>query len=265
MIGFLIDLDGTMYHGGVAIPHAPSFIQHLRERGIPFLFVTNNSSRTPKMVADHLNKLGIPAHEHEIYTSAQATAQYIIDYKLGKNVYMIGESGLEAALEEVGIQISEGINEGKEQIDAVIQGIDRAFNYQKLTKAVQLIHQGARFIITNPDHLLPSDKRPQPGAGSIAAAIQAASKKEPVVIGKPSPIIMEYAITKLMSQAPSLSRANIWVVGDNLHTDIQAGIKAGLSTALVLTGITKADDLNLSSFQPQIVVNDLFELAQKLL
>ena len=259
MLGFLIDLDGTMYHGGVAIPKAKEFIEYLRKMNFPFLFVTNNSSRTPEKVAKHLTQMGIPANEDEIYTSAQGAAQYMLDQQIGKNVYMIGEEGLAVALAEAGFIQSEA-----QHVDAVVQGIDREFTYQKMTKAVQYIHQGAKLINTNPDHLLPSDERLIPGAGSILASIQTATKTEAVIIGKPSSIIMNYAIERLFQKSPTLKREKIWVVGDNLNTDIKAGVLANLPTAMVLTGISKVRDLQDSSIQPNIIVQDLETLIYKL-
>lgn len=260
VLGFLIDLDGTIYRGGVTIPKAKEFVEILKEKKIPFLFVTNNSSRTSEMVANHLQKMGINTQAEEIYTSAQGAVQYIVEHQIGKKVYMIGEKGLEVALTKAGFILSE-----EEQVDAVVQGIDRRFTYEKLAKAIQFIHLGAEFINTNPDHLLPSDEGPIPGAGSIAAAIQTAAKKEAVVIGKPSPIIMEYAIDRLMRKLPALKRENIWVVGDNLLTDIKAGVLANLPTALVLTGISRREDLKDLDYKPRVIANDLEDLIQQLL
>jgi len=269
LYGLLIDLDGTLYHGGKVISLAPSFIQKLREDDIPFLFVTNNSSRTPQDVANHLNKLGIEAREEEVCTSALATAQYIVDQALGKTVYLIGEKGLKEALKEKGLRIIEE-EEGEGQfeevaIDLVVQGIDRQFNYVKLTKATQFIAQGAAYLLTNPDHLLPSDELPIPGAGSIAAAIEKATGTQPTIIGKPSPIIIQYAIDKLLTVHSTLKRENIIVVGDNIHTDIQAGKNANLKTAFVLSGISKMEELKqYQELQPDIIANDLLHLEELL-
>jgi len=261
MIGFLIDLDGTMYHGGKMIPKADQFIQYLREKHIPFLFVTNNSSRTPEGVARHLTSMGIEAYHDDVYTTSLATAQYIKDHNLGQTVYLLGEEGLAKALEEKGIVI----DQDGTKVDLVVQGIDREFNYHKLTRALQLIHLGAKSILTNPDHLLPSDDMPIPGAGSIASAIQTATRVEPIIIGKPSPIIMEYAIEKLTNKHPDLKREEIWVVGDNLNTDIKAGMNVGLPTGFVLTGISKKKDLEQLQQKPTKVAADLMELIKQLL
>ena len=265
MHGLLIDLDGTLYHGGKVIPLAPAFIQQLRKDQIPFLFVTNNSSRTAEDVALHLRQLGIEAKTEEICTSALATGQYIMDQDLGKTVYLIGEKGLREALQARGLTIIENDDIGDLKVDLVVQGIDRNLTYRKLSVATQAIAKGATFLLTNPDTLLPSDDLPIPGAGSIAAAIEAATRTTPIVIGKPSPIIIRYAIEKLQAAFPTLKRENIIVVGDNIHTDIQAGKKANLKTALVLSGISKKMDLkHHQDLQPDIIASDLLHLEELL-
>lgn len=235
-IGLIIDLDGTMYQGKQMIPYADRFIQTLRERDIRFLFLTNNSSRPPEQVADHLGEMGIPATKEEIYTAAIAAARYIKRQKNDAIVYVVGEGGLVQAIREEGLRIVE--DESTEQPDFVVQGIDRQFTYDRMARAVQFIRDGAAYVQTNPDLLLPTDGGFIPGAGSIGAAIQAASGAVPVVIGKPSTIIMNDAISIL-----GLPAERIWVVGDNVSTDIKAGVMAGCRTALPLTGLTTRDNL----------------------
>ncbi|WP_282941019.1 TIGR01457 family HAD-type hydrolase [Paenibacillus sp. RC67] len=258
MPGFLLDLDGTLYHGDKPIPGAASFIQWLREQGYPYLYVTNNSSRTPEQVAAHLGQVGIDAKPEEVLTSSQAAAMYMKEQNKGNKVYLIGEAGLEKAMQDAGF---ESVTDGP--ADFVVQGIDRSFNYEKLAAAVSLIRSGAGFVMTNPDHLLPWNNELRPGAGSIGASIERASQTEPVVIGKPSPIIMNYAIRKL-----NLSPDQIWVVGDNLLTDIRGGIAAQCRTALVLTGLINRDTLQeqlaLTGVQPELVCDTLMDLSDTL-
>ncbi|MFD2612157.1 TIGR01457 family HAD-type hydrolase [Paenibacillus gansuensis] len=256
-MGLLIDLDGTVYHGNRMIPFADQWIASLKEDGIPFLFVTNNSSRTPEAVAAHLRSMGIDAASDDVYTAAQAAAQYITEQKLGRRVFCIGESGLQQALQEAGLSLAEPGSE--EPVDAVVQGIDRDFTYAKLSQAVKSILDGARSVQTNPDLLLPSDTGLIPGAGTIGAAIQAGSRTAPIVIGKPSPIIMGYALQRL-----GCAREQAVVIGDNLFTDIGAGIAAGCRTVLVLTGVTTQDNMEeqirLAGHRPDAVCRDLQEL-----
>jgi 4-nitrophenyl phosphatase len=258
MPGFLIDLDGTMYAGTSQIPHAASFIKALEERGWPYLYVTNNSSRTPEQVAAHIRDIvGIDADAEDVLSSAQAAASYIAERQEGSRVFAIGEAGLRQALTEVGLKLVE------RDPDFVVQGIDREFTYAKLEAAVRHIAAGAGFVMTNPDHLLPGAHGLSPGAGSLGAAIRMATQIEPVVIGKPSPIIMRYAVERL-----GLHAADIWAVGDNLRTDIGGGIAAGCRTALVLTGVATSANVDAqiaeTGFRPELVCRDLAELLERL-
>jgi len=256
--GFLLDLDGTLYHGDTPIPEAADFIRWLKQEGHPYVYVTNNSSRPPEQVAAHLGRVGIDAKPEEVLTSSQAAAMYMQEQNQGSRVYLIGEAGLEQAMQDAGF---EPVTDGP--TDYVVQGIDRSFNYEKMARAVSLIRSGAGFIMTNPDHLLPWNNELRPGAGSIGASIERASQTEPVVIGKPSPIIMNYAIRKL-----NLPPEQIWVVGDNLLTDIQGGIAAQCRTALVLTGLinrnTLEEQLAKTGVQPDWVCDTLTDLMDRL-
>ncbi|WP_135553832.1 HAD-IIA family hydrolase [Paenibacillus cymbidii] len=258
MRGFLIDLDGTMYAGNRPIEHAAAFIDKLKEEGSPYLFVTNNSSRRPEEVAAHLREVaGVEAAGRDVFTSAQAAARYIADRKPGARVHFIGEAGLEHALREAGLTVTE------RSPDFVVQGIDRAFDYAKLELAARLIREGAAYVLTNPDHLLPSDDGPKPGAGSIAAAITTAAQQEPIIIGKPSPIIMGYAVERL-----GLPASAIWAVGDNVRTDIGGGAAAGCRTALVLTGLATAGNalahIAAAGVRPDLICADLLALHERL-
>jgi 4-nitrophenyl phosphatase len=178
----------------------------------------------------------------------------------GKRVYAVGEKGLREALQEAGFTLTAA---GDDTPDFVVQGIDREFSYAKLAAAVRHIRGGAASVLTNPDHLLPWNNELQPGAGSIAAAIERSSQTEPVTIGKPSPIIMNYAIAKL-----GLPREQIWVVGDNLLTDIKGGLTAECRTALVLSGLVSRDTLQehlqRTGVTPELVCEHLMELADML-
>lgn len=256
------DLDGTLYNGNLKIAGADSLIRQMRAQQIPFLLVTNNSSRTPQLVAHHLAELGIDVSEDEVFNSAQAAARYVAEHgPHGARVFCIGEIGMRTALEGVGVQFveSEGV------ADFVVQGIDRAISYEKLKRAVQLILQGATFVLTNPDLLLPWNGQLVPGAGSIGAMLQAATGRQPVVIGKPSAIIMQYALEKLREQSgQSLTFGDVWMIGDNLRTDIAAAKAVGCRSILVLTGL--ADEGNVqrliaeTGVEPDVICATLTEL-----
>lgn len=252
---YLIDLDGTLYHGSRMILGADRLISDLQAAGIPYLFVTNNSSRTPAEVAAHLQQMGIPADEEHVCTSAVAAAQYIAEQYPGSKVAPIGENGLLEALREAGIEHDE------QDPHVVVQGIDRSFTYEKLTKAARMIASGAHYVLTNPDLQLPSQDGLMPGAGTIAAAIKAASGVEPVVIGKPSGILMKFAIDRL-----GLHNEEVAVIGDNMLTDMSAGVNAGCGTILVLTGVTTEQNLEQyvasTGIQPDAICRDLDEVRK---
>ncbi len=250
---YLIDLDGTLYHGSRMIPEADRLISGLQEAGIPYLFVTNNSSRTPGEVAEHLMQMGIPAKEEQVCTSAVAAAEYIAGQVPGSKVAPIGEAGLITALKNAGLTLDE------EQPEFVVQGIDRTFTYETLTRAARWILGGARYVLTNPDLLLPSQDGLLPGAGTISAAIRAATGVEPIVIGKPSGILMRHAIDRL-----GLANEDVAVIGDNMLTDISAGANAGCGTILTLTGVTTAENLpsfvDSSGINPDVICSNLDEV-----
>ncbi|WP_020616309.1 TIGR01457 family HAD-type hydrolase [Paenibacillus daejeonensis] len=251
--GLLIDLDGTIYHGGRMIEGADEWIASLIARGVPHLFVTNNSTVNPQTFAARLQAMGIPAEPEQVCTSAQAAASYIALEQPGAAVFVIGEDGLREAVTTAGLRVVES------DADVVLQGLDRNLSYESLTRAVRLIHSGARYVLTNPDLLLPVEDGVIPGSGSISALLQAAGGQKPVVIGKPSGILVNYALDRMGTTAEQT-----WMVGDNLLTDIAAGVGAGCPTALVLTGITNQD--NLASYveqagvRPDVIFENLHEL-----
>ena len=258
MPGFIIDLDGTLYAGTKPIAEAAPFIQYLVDCKYPYLFVTNNSSRRPEEVARHILEVtGIPADSQDILTSAQAAAAYIVENIPGKKVFMIGEDGLEHALLSAGLQLVTGPDD---KPDVVVQGIDRHFSYAKLALASRWLWDGAVFIATNPDQQLPSEHGLTPGSGSLTAAIEAASQVKPIIIGKPSEIIMRYAINRLGRTAN-----DIWVVGDNLRTDIGGGVAANCKTAWVRSGVgahLAADELiKATGIHPEVTCTDLYQLS----
>lgn len=246
----LIDLDGTMYHGDTPIEGASQLITYLQEHNWQYRFVTNNSSATAEQVAERLNAMGISANAEHICTSAQATAHYIAQQsgQYRPKVFMIGEQGLRNALLEAGIELTD------QHPDYVVQGIDKSFNYDKATQAITLIREGATFIMTNPDLLLPANGGFIPGAGSIGAMLQASSGKKPIVIGKPSSILVQYALSQLGIEAHEAL-----VVGDNMSTDIAAGVHSGCGTVLLYTGLTNANNKSYYTEQAGCDAQYIFE------
>jgi 4-nitrophenyl phosphatase len=249
--GYLIDLDGTMYRGSEQIAEACDFIKRLSEKGIPYLFVTNNSARTPDQVAAKLRDFNIPATEQQVFTTSQATANYIYEENSRATVYTIGEEGLRTALKE------KGFKESDEEADYVVMGIDREITYEKLAVACLAVRNGAKFISTNGDIAIPTERGLVPGNGSITSVVAVSTQTTPVFIGKPESIIMEQALKVLGTE-----RAETLMVGDNYDTDILAGINAGMDTLLVHTGVTTTKHLRSYEVQPTYTVDtlDLWEI-----
>ena len=246
----LIDLDGTIYRGEQVIDGAIEFIQTLNQRKIPYLFVTNRGNRTPETVANSLNVMGVNCTAENILTSSMATAAYLTNNSCA---YWIGEKGLDQAMQESGIEFD------NQHPDVVIVGYDQGFDYQKLTLATRLILDGATFIATNDDNVITVEDGVIPEAGPLVEAVKKATGVNPKIIGKPHAPIIQAACNKLGYPAEQYI-----MVGDNLHTDILAGIKNGLRTAFVLTGVSKQSDLEKFDIQPTWTVNDLLGLSEVL-
>ena len=230
---YLIDLDGTIYAGKTLIPAGKRFIERLQAAAIPHLFVTNNTTRRPDQIQQHLQReFGIETPVETIYTASLATLAYMEKAGLGKSVYVIGEEGLKSALWEAGYV------EDTQSPAYVVVGLDRQLTYEQLVTATLAIQGGAHFIGTNPDLNIPTEKGLLPGAGSLLAFLEAATRVKPVLIGKPEAIMMDNALALLGSD-----RHQTAMVGDNYWTDIQAGLRNGFPTILVLTGFTSPEEV----------------------
>ena len=253
--GFLIDLDGVVYTGSEVVPSAPSFFQLLREMALPFLLTTNNSSRRADQFAARLADMGISVRPEEVLTSAQATAEFLATTApLGSPVFVIGEVGLRTSLEAQGFRLVDDAS-----AKYVVVGLDRGFNYQKLTVAIRAVLNGAQFIGPNPDPSLPMEDGLSPGAGAFQAAITAATGVQPIIIGKPEPTMLTIGLRLLGCASQEAA-----MIGDRLDTDIVGGKRAGMATILVLSGVATADLAAASPIKPDYVLRDLGELGERL-
>jgi 4-nitrophenyl phosphatase len=257
--GLLIDLDGVVYTGRDPIPGSAGFVDEARRRGLKFLLVTNNSTASPELVAERLHGMGIDVQPQEILTSAQAAAAYVRAHApAGASVRIVGEAGLRQAAAEEGLLLAD---DGDISVDWVIAGLDRDFDYAKLTCATRAILAGARFVATNADALLPVEGgQVIPGAGSIVAAIQTATAVVPVVVGKPEPGLFEHGLHRLGDLRPE----QVAMIGDRLDTDVVGGQRAGLRTILVLSGVTTAMEAGAANSQPDAIAPDLAAVARLL-
>jgi NagD protein len=247
---WLSDMDGVLVHEGYAIPGAADFITALRDHGRPFLVLTNNSIFTPRDLRARLAASGLEVPEGAIWTSALATAQFLSDQVPGGSAYVIGEAGLTTALYEAGYTLTDA------DPDYVVLGETRTYSFEAITKAIRLIQGGARFIATNPDATGPSREGDLPATGAVAALITRATGREPYFVGKPNPMMFRSALNRIDAHSEATA-----MVGDRMDTDIVAGIEAGLTTYLVLTGSTRASDVERFPFRPAHVVDSIADLV----
>ena len=247
---YLIDLDGTIYNGDKKIKYAKEFVDYLNTNNIDYLFLTNNSTRQPKEVAENLKNFDIDTSEEHVFTSSDATKIYL-EGKGYKNLYVIGESGLKNTLS------SFNQKENEDCVDAVVVGLDRKLSYDKLTIATRAILKGAELIGTNPDTLLPTANGFMPSNGGQVKYLEYATSTPATFIGKPSKIIMESAINLF-----SYSKDEIVMIGDNYDTDIMAGINGGIDTIHVQTGVTSVEDLESKAHKPTYSIKNLFEIVK---
>lgn len=246
----LIDLDGVLYRGNAALPEAQAFISRLRSDGTAFRLVTNNATLTPEQYVEKLDHMGIEVRAGEVFTSALATGMYLRDHLDGTaTALVVGETGLRSAVEASGLRL---VEEGG---DWVVVGLDRTATYEKLARAALALERGARFVGSNPDTSFPDERGLVPGAGALLAALVATTGREPVVIGKPQPLMLELAMKDLSGTDEDTA-----MLGDRLDTDIAAARRVGMGSILVLTGVSKRSDLSDSPVQPDLVVDSLSQL-----
>ncbi len=250
---WLMDMDGVLVREESPVPGADAFVGRLRERGIPFLVLTNNSIYTPRDLAARLRLSGIDVPEEAIWTSALATARFLATQRPGGSAFVLGEAGLTTALHDVGYTLTERAP------DYVVLGETRAYSFQRITQAIRLIDAGARFIATNPDATGPSLEGNLPATGAVAALVTRATGVEPYYVGKPNPLMMRSALNRIDAHSESTA-----MVGDRMDTDVIAGIEAGLETVLVLTGHTTRDQIGRFPFLPSRVVDSIADLLEEL-
>lgn len=251
---FLLDGDGVLYRGDEALPGARELIDAFNARGLPYLLLTNNASRTPEQLAAKTAALGIAIDAAHIFTSAQATARYLqTQYPAGSRVLTVGESGLTVALADAGFALVDAADEA----EVVVIGLDRTATYARLAEAALAVGRGCPFIGSNPDRSVPTERGLEPGAGALLALVQAVTNVAPLIIGKPEPLFFQQALARL-----GVTAADTVMVGDRYETDILGGAVAGLRTAAVLTGVSSAAEFAAGNPPPTWVFPDLVTLAQ---
>lgn len=255
---FIFDMDGVLYRGKQALPGVNEIIAALEARGLPYLLATNNSTATPADYVRRMAGYGVTVTESHLQTSATATRDYLKrELPDGAVLLPIGAAALTEQLQAgTTFKITD---DPAEDVAAVVVGLDQGFTYERMTRAMKAIRNGARFIATNADATLPVEDGVLPGAGTMIAAIATASGRQPTVIGKPETLMMTSAVAQLGTSA-----SKTVMIGDRLDTDILAAARAGLTTALVLTGVTTRNDLAGSDIVPDYVFTDLPAITREL-
>jgi NagD protein len=254
--GIIFDLDGTVYLSDQLIPGAREAIEHLRRRGYPMVFVSNKPLQSRAEYAAKLTRLGVPTRPDEVINSSLVLTRHLSREMPGATVFAIGERPL---LEELAASFR--LSEDPDEIEVVVASFDRTFDYHKLNIGFQALRRGARFWATNADATCPVAGGEIPDAGAVIGALEGCSKRKvEVVVGKPSPIIVEVALERL-----GLPASECLMVGDRVETDTLMGHRAGMITALVLTGVTRRADLAHAPAQPDYVLESIAEVPKLLL
>ncbi len=255
--GFIVDIDGVIGKSVRPIKEGVEAVRKLKEMGKKIIFVSNNSTRSRKILLDRLRSFGLEATPDEILVATYATARFIAREKPGARVFTTGEEGLKEELELAGLKLVD-----YDEAEYLVVGSNRGINFELMTKALRACLRGIRYIATNPDRVFPAEDGPIPGTGMIIGALYWMTGREPdVVVGKPSKVIMEEALKIL-----NLEARDVAVVGDQIDVDVAAGKAIGADTLLVLTGVTTRENLSQMlerhGIRPDYVLDSLFSLFE---
>ncbi len=247
--GFICDMDGVIYHGNILLPGVHEFVDWLYKNNKSFLFLTNSSERSPKELQQKLARMGLEVEESHFYTSALATANFLKNQSPGCSAYVIGAPGLLNALYEAGITINDV------DPDYVVIGETRNYNYDSILQAVKLIEKGARLIGTNTDLTGPSEIGIIPACRALVSPIELTTGKSAYFVGKPNPLMMRTGLRLLGVHSEEAA-----IIGDRMDTDIIAGVESGLDTALVLSGVTRREDVSQYPYRPRLILNGVMDI-----
>ena len=250
--GFICDMDGVIYHGNKLLPGAKEFVSWLQKEEKQYLFLTNNSGMTQKELRQRLLRMGLDVPEEHFYTSALATAEFLKAQASGCSVFAVGEAGLTNALYDAGIMMND-VNP-----DYVVIGEGRSYSLETLTKAVNLVMNGAKLIGANSDVSGPIENGIAPACRALVAPIEMATGKQAYFCGKPNPLMMRTGLRLLGCHSEDAV-----IIGDRMDTDIVAGTESGVATVLVLSGISDQDTPSKYAYQPTMVLSGVGEIVMK--
>ena len=247
--GFICDMDGVIYHGDRLLPGVKEFVDWLYRENKKFLFLTNASSRSPKELQQKLGRMGLDVDESHFYTSALATAKFLSHQSPNCSAYVIGDPGLYNALHDAGITIN------TVDPDYVIIGEGNSYNYENILRAVRLVLKGAKLIGTNSDLTGPSEDGIIPACRAMIAPIEMATGQNAYFVGKPNPLMMRTGLRIL-----GVHSEDAVMIGDRMDTDMVAGIETGLDTVLVLSGVTRREDIAKFPYRPRLVLDGVGDI-----
>ena len=249
--GFIIDMDGVIYHGNKLLPGVTEFLVWLEESGKKYLFLTNSPERTPKELHEKLKRLGINVGEDHFYTSALATASFLANQKPNGSAYIIGDAGLIHAMYSVGYTVN------NVSPDYVVVGDTHSYNFEKIELAINLVLKGAKLIGTNPDISGPVENGITPSTKALIAPIEIVTGKKAYYVGKPNPLMMRIALKRL-----GVKREDAIVIGDRMDTDVRCGLESEIDTLLVLSGITERSEIDNFPYRPHYILNGVIDLVK---
>ena len=249
--GFICDMDGVIYHGNKILPGVTEFIEWLQNNNKQYLFLTNNSGMTPQELHQKLKRMGLEVSEEHFYTSALATAAFIKAQTPDASAFVIGEAGLFKALYDVGISMNEI------DPDYVIVGEGRNYSLESLTKAVNLVKNGAKLIGANSDITGPIENGIAPACRALVAPIEMATGKQAYFCGKPNPLMMRTGLNILGCHSEEAV-----IIGDRMDTDIVAGTESGIDTVLVLSGVSDRNTPSQFAYQPTVILQGVGDIVK---
>ena len=250
--GFISDMDGVIYHGNRILDGVADFINWMIDNNKKFVFLTNSSEKTPHELSMKLQRMGLNVPAGNFYTSAMATADFLHAQKPDCTAYVIGEAALTKALYDQKIYMND-INP-----DYVVVGETRTYSFEKIEKAIELVLKGAKLIGTNPDITGPTEKGLMPATGALIAPIEIATGKKAYFVGKPNPLMLRHGLKMLGCHSEEIA-----FIGDRMDTDIIAGIESNVDTVLVLSGVTKIEDIDKFPYRPKFILNGVGDLVKK--
>ena len=249
--GFMIDMDGTVYKGGDVIKGAPEFIERLKERNIPFVFLTNNSSSDRDHYHTKLTKMGFKISMDNILTSTTATIAFIKGHNPGKKVYPLGTARFVREVEDAGITVTD------KDPDIVLLAFDTSVTYEKINNAYQFLKKGAEFIATHPDDLCPTEKGYDVDIGPFIRFFESMTGTKATVVGKPNPLMVSMAAERM-----NVPQNGLVMVGDRIYTDMKMAADAGIRSIMVLSGEARKEDLTITDVRPTLIVDSVDDILR---